>query len=243
MEWTKTKQIRDEDLFVGKRMWMFNLNLTPRYTKRRDFSCPSVVYITRLGYTISLKSPHTNIIRGYDWLNLSKWQVGQTAGFFETEEDAVSCWNEAIDSCITKVEEDTRNLKDDYFIGDEYYKLTKDRNPEMTSWTTTSEEDIFKEGVSKYMVNFTSPFYYQVGLDVPFTIRHSSRSLGGGTYPLYLGKNQYVSKNSPKNLWTLLFPSKSDIALYYSYIGRYDVCNKIDKWAETTIETLKNYKV
>ena len=243
MEWTKEKQIKEEDLFVGKRLWMFNLNLTPRYRKRRDFIPPINVYISKLGYNIFLRSPYTTILCTFDWYNLSKWEIGNTAGFFETEEDATSCWNEALDNCHLKLEEEIKELRRSYFDGDEYYKIVKNRAPGATQWTSSTEEEMFKEGAAKFIVNFKSPLYYQVGLDVPSCIRLTTRSLGGGRYPIYLGKNQFVQEDSPKNLWTMTFPTKSDVAVYYSEIGRYDVCSKIDQWAETAINNIKSYKL
>ena len=243
MEWTKEKQINEEDLFVGKRLWVFNLALTPRYRKRMDFISPSNVYIDKLSWNILLKSPYTSVVRDRDWFVLSKWTIGYTAGFFETEEDAVGCWNEALDNCLASLDKEIKEIRHSYFDGDDYYNLTRNKKSGATQWTSSTDEEMFKEGAVKYIVNFSSPFCYQVGLDVPVGIRETSRSLGGGCYPIYLGRNRLVYEDSPKDLWSIVFPSRTDAAVYYSYIGRYDVCSKIDQWAEVAMDNIKSYKL
>ena len=62
MEWTKTKQINEEDLFAGQRLWVFNLIMSYRYRKTQQFLYPAEVFIEQMrGYQISLRSPFTSI--------------------------------------------------------------------------------------------------------------------------------------------------------------------------------------
>jgi hypothetical protein len=249
MEWTKTKQINEEDFFVGRRVWAFNLSLSYRYRKTLALLCPAEVFISDLrggyGSEIVLTSPFTSITAfgARDWYAMPFWAINNTAGLFDTEEDAVFCWNEAIDSCIEELKEKTEYMKYQYLFGIKEYQLTAGKDPNKKYWEATPEADVFKNSKGKYYVSYSSPFRHSVGLLVPSSIRFTSRDMGGGRYPIWLGRGQVVYEYSPKTMATMFFPSKSDVALYYSNIGKYEVCKMIDEWTETSLSNLESFKI
>lgn len=247
MEWTKTKQINEEDLFAGQRLWVFNLIMSYRYRKTQQFLYPAEVFIEQMrGYQISLRSPFTSIsaFGGRESYLLPSWNISNTAGLFNTEEDAITCWNEALDSCIEELEGIVKSMKHEYISGSKEYQLTAGKDLSKEFWEETPEKDIFKNSTGKYFVSYTSPFRHQVGLVVPSYIRFTSRDMGGGSYPIYLGPGQIIwGEDCPKTMGTMFFPSKSDVALYYSNIGKYEVCKSIDEWAEKSINSIESFKI
>ena len=123
------------------------------------------------------------------------------------------------------------------------YRFTKNWKAapkEDLRFKTATEKEIFKEGVGKYYVTTTDPWWRK--MCIPWSIRYSTRSLGGGTYPVYVGKH-LVYKDSPKSLTTEFFPSYQDVALYYSNIEKYKIADQIDEWKEQLKENVKKFRI
>lgn len=241
MEWTKEKQIDTDDIYIGKRVWAWYLDFSPMYRKTKYLVPPSEFFIATNGYR--LESPFKMDSSGYDSIYLSRYSLGLSSGIFETQEDATYCWNEALDSTIKDIEEEASWYKHQVLCGDMEYRFTKNWRSapkEDLRFKTMSEKEIFKEGIGKYYVTTSDPWWRK--MYIPWTIRYSTRNLNGGTFPIYVGKH-LVYRDSPKSLVTEFFPSYQDVALYYSNIGKYEIVNQIDEWKEHLKENVRKFKI
>ena len=241
MEWTTKKQISRDNIYVGKRVWAWYLDFSPMYRKTKYLVPPSEFYVVTTSYR--LESPFMTLPDGETSLYLPSYCLDSNGGIFETEEDAVYCWNEALNSTIKDIEEEAAFYKHEVLEGDMEYRFTKNWKScpkENMEINTLSEKEIFKDGVQKYYVATTDPWWRR--MDIPWVIRSTTRKLNGGSYPIYVGKH-YIGKDSPKGLIYEFFPSYQDIALYYSNIEKYRIADTVDSWKEMLVENVRRLKI
>lgn len=233
-------QFKSGDIYIGQKLWVFNLSLTKNLNKTLNTISPTKGVVS---------NPSSIIFKYYTTLGegkgfrIPRYCVGDCAGLFENEEDAVWAWNYKIDTIINNTENTSDRLKHEYLAGIYDYRFTTHIiDKEKVYWEISKEEDIFKDKVNKCYTYCSIPSY-GISIQLPTSIRSTIKPMGGGNWPIYLGPKHTIYSCSEKIMENLIFPSPQDLSLYYSKIGKYEICDKIDQWKERLIKAIKKLKI